>query len=105
MTNFGKIDTFELCGMRFDKWYHCDIQYSHEKKAELYKNHEEYPCFQHFYEAQYSCSDQLFDFMLELAYARRQNQTNLYEKYNRDLTTIPTIYDTPDVNNRIKLTY
>ena len=47
----------------------------------------------------------MFEFLLELAYTRDINDIDVNKIDRTDLTTIPTIYDTPDVNNRIKLTY
>lgn len=71
MAYFAKEDFFELCGYRFSKWYKCDIFYS-DQKEEFAKNNQEYPCFGLFYDSQYACSDQMFDYLLELSYARRK---------------------------------
>ena len=35
------------------------------------KDHKQYPCFKEFYEAQYACSDDIFEFMMELSYAKQ----------------------------------
>ncbi len=39
------------------------------------KNYKAYPCYRQFYEATYACDDTMFDFLLELAYAKRANDT------------------------------
>ena len=36
-------------------------------------NFKSYPCYREFYEAQFSCSDDLFEFMMELSFQKRQS--------------------------------
>ena len=45
-----------------------DDRHKYDYKENDFKN---YPCFREFYEAQYSCSDDLFEFMMELSYAKQ----------------------------------
>lgn len=58
-----------------------------------------------FYDAQYACSDHLFDYLLELSYVRRLNNTVSSKLTNAELMMMPTIYDSPDKHNRQKLSY
>ncbi len=62
-TNFQRQDYFELCAFKFDKWFECDAYHDGTQKNYAAKN-QDYPCYKHFYEAQYACSDQLFDYLL-----------------------------------------
>lgn len=97
-------DYYDLCSFRFEKWFQCDMVY-YDKKIDFAKAKKPYPCFEKFYEAQYSCSDDMFDFLLELSYVRRINDIN-YDKFlNFELFRTPTIYDHPDETERIKYTY
>jgi hypothetical protein len=105
MGNYAKQDYYELCAYRFDKWHECDSGYSFKDKIKMAENYQDYPCFDMFYEAQHSCSDQIFDFMLELSASRMSKNINIRRTFNRELTSMPLIYDAPDVNNRTKLTY
>lgn len=74
-------------------------------KIEIAKQKKEYPCHQQFYEAQFACADDTFEFMLELAYYRQLNGMT-YEKFlNNELFTPATIYDTPDPHARLNYTY
>jgi hypothetical protein len=45
-----------------------DERHKFDYKVKDFKN---YPCFREFYEANYACSDDLFEFMMELSYAKR----------------------------------
>ena len=97
-------DTYDLCTLRFSKWFQCDMTY-YNKKIDFYKQKRPYPCFSQFYEAQYACSDDLFDFLLELAYFRHINHITPEKFNNLELFTKTTVYDTPDATRRIKYTY
>ena len=105
MGNYSKQDWYELCAYRFDRWDNCDMKFSTEDKIELSDKHIDYPCFDMFYEAQYACNDQIFDFMMELSVSRRQKGIDIRKTFNKELFTRPTIWDAEDDNNRIKLTY
>jgi hypothetical protein len=47
----------------------------------------------------------MFDFLMELAYCKRANQTLEYNRYNHEMGRFPTIYDSPKNAERIKKTY
>ena len=99
-----KEDYYVLCAYKFDKWFKCDMTY-YNQKIEFAKKKEDYPCLDHYYEAQFACADDTFEFMLELAYYRKMNNMN-YEKFENDeLYTFATYYDTPEPHSRIKYTY
>ncbi len=90
--------------MRFERWFRCDLVFYDEKykyegvtEDKKYRN---YPCYRHFYEAQYACTDDFFDFLMELAYAKRANDTFEEDWSNRELTATPTVYDTPNKAGR-----
>jgi hypothetical protein len=97
-------DYYDLCCLRFAKWFHCDMTY-YDSKVEFAKKKQTYPCYQYFYEAQFACSDDLFDFLLELSYFRNINNITEDKVLNNELTTNPNVYDTPDASARIKYTY
>lgn len=105
MGNYSKQDYYELCAYRFDRWDDCDMRFSGEDKIQMAERHEEYPCFDMFYEAQHACNDQLFDFMMELSVSRREKGVRIRETFNRELFSKPTIWDAKDDNDRIKMTY
>lgn len=48
------------------------------------KNFKHYPCYREFYEAQYSCIEDAFEYLLELAFARRATDTFEAEYQNAD---------------------
>lgn len=60
---------------------------------------EHYPCFRQFYEAAYTCNDDLFDFMLELHYARTVDEFDPSET-NHELMFGAKRYDNPDPNRK-----
>jgi hypothetical protein len=97
-------DYYDLCCLRFSKWFKCDMTYYHSK-IDFAKQKKPYPCYQFFYEAQYACSDNMFDFLLELAYFRNINDITEASVFSQELTSNPTIYDSPDESARIKYTY
>jgi len=47
----------------------------------------------------------MFDFLMELAYVKRANDTFDEEHANHEMKLIPTIYDTPKEAERKTLTY
>lgn len=77
----------------------------YDSKIDFAKKKEPYPCYQYFYESQYSCSDDMFDFLLELAYFRNINNITEEKILNYELATNPNVYDTPDQSARLKYTY
>lgn len=109
-TNYLKEDYFDLCALRFDKWDRCDFVYYDERSTKYdhvkdYKNYKHYPCYREFYEAQYACSDDLFDFLMELAHQKRANGVTDYEVMNHEIKRFPTIYDSPKRTEKRTLTY
>ncbi|CAD8081137.1 unnamed protein product [Paramecium sonneborni] len=101
-------DYFTLCALRFQKWFDCD-QAEHFKmdktEADYLKRAKVYPCYAMFYEAAYACTDDMFDFLMELAYTRRSNRTFEYNHFQHEMRRPPTVYDSPKNAERIKKTY
>mmetsp|Transcript_23032 Transcript_23032/g.19995 ORF Transcript_23032/g.19995 Transcript_23032/m.19995 type:complete len:183 (+) Transcript_23032:174-722(+) len=102
-------DYYNLCALRFERWHRCDLAY-YDKRDQYdwskdQKNYKHYPCFRHFYEAQYACTDDMFDFLQELAFVKRANQTFEEDWSNREIQAFPTIYDTPNKAGRKTYTY
>jgi hypothetical protein len=97
-------DYYDLCALRFSKWYKCDMTY-YDSKIDFAKKKTPYPCYQYFYEAQYACSDDMFDFLLELAYFRNINNITEEKILQYELTATPNVYDTPETTNRVKYSY
>ena len=64
-----------------------------------------YPCYRQFYEAQYACTDDMFEFLMELAYAKQASDNFEDDWRNNDLSNNPTIYDTPNKAKRKTYTY
>lgn len=64
-----------------------------------------YPCFRHFYETQYACTDDMFDFLMELTYAKQANDTFEDDWRNTEIQAYPTIYDTPNKSKRKTYSY
>jgi hypothetical protein len=82
----------------------------HDKRGEYDWNTDQskikhYPCYRQFYEAQYACSDDLFDFLLELNYAKKANDTFTADWANMEIKAFPTVYDTPQKADRKTKTY
>lgn len=100
MQTYSQQDYYMLCGLRFEKWFRCDLIY-HDKKATKFEyqkdqtQYKAYPCYREFYEANYACQDDMFDFLMELAYARRANDTWEGDHSNIELQLQPTRYDSP----------
>jgi len=95
--------------LRFERWYRCDEvyydkrdQYDYNPDQSKYKH---YPCYRHFYEAQYACTDDFFDFLMELAYAKQASDTFEGDWSQREIRAFPTIYDTPNKADRKTYTY
>ena len=97
--------------MRFEKWNRCDLKFGDMKLPYLQKKRprandpDEYPCFNEFYEAQYACSDDLFDFLMELHYAKKVNDFQPEDIWNIEMKRIPTYFDTPDHGDERTYTY
>ena len=102
--HFMREDYYDLCCLRFSKWFQCDMTY-YDSKIDFAAKKKPYPCYQYFYEAQFGCSDDMFDFLLELSYFRNINNITEEKVFNHELTTNPNIYDHPDESARIKYTY
>merc|ERR1711976_446626 len=102
-TNMARIDYYELCALRFDRWYRCDLMYSDLKHTQFdYKDKKpgnKYPCYREWYEAGYTCNDDLFDFMMELHYAKMLKVQNPYNT-NAELQQHATRWDAPDINRK-----
>lgn len=92
--------------MRFEKWFNCDSKFS-DVRAKNYdfvadqRNYKNYPCFREFYEANYACSDDYMEFLMELAYAKSANDFNIADKSNVEIRSGPTTFDNPDLNRKV----
>ncbi|EAS07366.4 hypothetical protein TTHERM_00568030 (macronuclear) [Tetrahymena thermophila SB210] len=103
-------DYYMLCGLRFERWFRCDLVYHDQRHTKFdqvknQKNYKTYPCYREYYEAQYACQDDMFDFLMELAYARRAADNFESDFASHELTTLPTFYDTPKAAERKTYTY
>ncbi|KAM3133713.1 hypothetical protein pb186bvf_014122 [Paramecium bursaria] len=101
-------DHFTLCSLRFQKWFECDQaeHFKMDKTDDDYlKRMKAYPCYPLFYEAAYSCTDDMLDFLMELAYAKRANRTFEYNHWQTEMSRFPTSYDSPKNAERHKKTY
>lgn len=108
-TFYSMPDYYMMCAMRFEKWWRCDMVYYDERdkydlnaKIGTSKN---YPCFREFYETTYACADDIFKYLIELAYAKRANDFFEGDVSNNEITSFPTVYDTPKGPERITYTY
>eukprot|EP01017_Pseudomicrothorax_dubius_P031369 TRINITY_DN3999_c0_g1_i4.p1 TRINITY_DN3999_c0_g1~~TRINITY_DN3999_c0_g1_i4.p1 ORF type:complete len:251 (-),score=72.47 TRINITY_DN3999_c0_g1_i4:112-864(-) len=109
-TNFIRQDYYDLCALRFEKWWKCDSVYNdlREKKydyREDQENFQSYPCYREFYETTYACMDDMFDFLMELQHAKQADDFFLEDRSNHELTLFPTKYDRPDAAKNDTLTY
>eukprot|EP01015_Nassula_variabilis_P022769 TRINITY_DN420_c0_g1_i2.p2 TRINITY_DN420_c0_g1~~TRINITY_DN420_c0_g1_i2.p2 ORF type:complete len:158 (+),score=26.54 TRINITY_DN420_c0_g1_i2:75-548(+) len=108
-TNVVKQDYFDLCCLRFDRYLKCDqVFYDQRGKFDYVsdvKTYKNYPCYREFYEAQYACADDTFDYLMELVYLKRANDTFSDDHANWEISTIPSTYDTPDKTARKVKTY
>ena len=111
-TDFLHVDFFELCTLRFEKWSECDMKFSKYRTTMFDRNRHNlgdksklYPCFREFYEASYACNDDVFDFLMELNYMRKANRFNMKSVSNAEMRRRPTIYDSPEENDRRTYTY
>lgn len=100
-----------LCGLRFERWFRCDLVY-HDLRTTKFdqvknqkKNYKTYPCYREYYEAQYACQDDMFDFLMELAYIRRANDTFEGDHSSHEISILPTFYDTPKAAEKRSYTY
>ena len=105
----AKVDYYELCALRFEKWYMCDLTYNDLQHKQFSYNNKhkngneklgnQYPCYKEWYEAGYTCNDDLFDFMMELHYAKilkGQNPYNTAAEFNYSAKR----WDAPDMNRK-----
>ncbi len=69
------------------------------------KNAKTYPCYKEFYETSYACQDDLFDFLMEIAYAKRAANFHEGDHFNIELKMFPTVFDTPKKAERRTYTY
>jgi len=106
-TQMSHIDYYELCALRFEKWYKCDLKYGElkhhqfdytEKTKDGLKANA-YPCFREWYEAGYTCNDDLFDFMMELHYAKMNKRFDPADSHH-ELMHSPKKWDNPDENKK-----
>lgn len=109
-TNFIHADFYDLCAMRFEKWWRCDMVYYDQRDTKYdyrvdQENYKAYPCFREFYEANYACQDDLFDFLMELHYAKQANDWFPEDAHNYEMMLFPTTYDAPKPGNNEVLTY
>jgi len=102
-------DYYNICALRYEKWWKCDMnfydirhKYDYNLDQSKYKH---YPCYRYFYEAQYACTDDYFDFLMELHYAKQANDTFMEDRPGQELNTFPTVYDTPGKIDRKTYTY
>jgi hypothetical protein len=102
-TNMTRIDYYELCALRFDRWYRCDLVHGDLKHNQFdfkdKKPGNKYPCFREWYEAGYTCNDDLFDFMMELAYAKSSINFDPQDT-GVELGFPAKRYDNPDQNRK-----
>jgi hypothetical protein len=103
-------DYYMLCAMRFERWWRCDqvyyddrvVKYDH---APLIGKSKKYPCYREYYEAIYACADDIFKYLIELAYNKRANNFFEGDYSNKEILSLPTVYDTPKAPERITYTY
>jgi hypothetical protein len=108
-TNAVFLDYYNLCALRFEKWWGCDMVY-HDIRHKYDYNLDQtkwksYPCFRYFYEAQYACTDDYFDFLMELAYAKTASDKFMADHSNAEIAAFPTVFDTPKKIDRKTYTY
>eukprot|EP01016_Furgasonia_blochmanni_P012987 TRINITY_DN1654_c0_g1_i11.p1 TRINITY_DN1654_c0_g1~~TRINITY_DN1654_c0_g1_i11.p1 ORF type:complete len:251 (-),score=91.35 TRINITY_DN1654_c0_g1_i11:225-977(-) len=108
-TLFIRADYFDLCALRFEKWHRCDMAFYDIRNKFDYnmdqKNYKSYPCYRDFYEATYACQDDIFDFLMELAFAKKANDTFVEDHQNWETRLLPTVWDTPNKAEKKVLTY
>ena len=102
--NYMHQDYFELCAVRFDRFSTCDLMFS-DKRIDFAKRGEEYPCYKYFYEAQFSCSDDMILFLMEAHFYRQMHNLDPKKFLNNELDTPPSVFDSIDVTSRAKLSY
>ncbi len=65
------------------------------------RNYKNYPCFREWYEANYACTDDYMDFLMELAFAKSASDFRIEDRSNVEIKTAPTAYDNPDLNRKV----
>ncbi|EGR31120.1 hypothetical protein IMG5_117630 [Ichthyophthirius multifiliis] len=107
---FSYQDHYMLCALRFERFFRCDQVFwdlrskDFDQKADP-KQYKAYPCYRMYYETVYSCQDDMFDFLMELAYHRRANDVLEEDHANYELSLLPTFYDTPKKAEKRTYTY
>ena len=93
------------CCLRFEKWHNCDMKFSDYRKGPDgvidQRNFKNYPCYREFYEANYACSDDYMDFLMELSYSKNAKDFHMSDISNTELTIPPSAYDNPDLNRKV----
>lgn len=69
------------------------------------KNYKNYPCYREFYEAQFACQDDLFDFLMELSYSRITNDMFEEDVAQHEVNRFPTVYDSPRRDEKRTMSY
>ena len=108
-------DYYIMCAMRFEKWFKCDQVYYQDRTSEYDYNPDrglksqdrqhEYPCFREWYEASYSCADNILKYLIELAYAKRANHFWQEHTSSVEIRSFPTVFDSPNEPERTTYTY
>ena len=97
--------------MRYEMWHRCDLEHGHNYIKQIRqgtpKKGEEwvYPCFENYYEAIASCNDDWFDFLNELHYYRTASNIHEEDFWNKEISTPPTTYDSPEHADQRTYTY
>jgi hypothetical protein len=108
-------DYYIMCAMRFEKWFKCDSVYYEDRSTSYDRNpdrglknlklHEFYPCYKDWYEATYSCADNILKYLVELAYAKRSHDFYQADTSSVEIRSFPTVFDSPNEPERVTYTY
>ncbi len=108
-------DYYIMCAMRFEKWFKCDSVYYEDRSTAYDRNpdrglknlklHEFYPCYKDWYEATYSCADNILKYLVELAYAKRSHDFYQEDTSSVEIRSFPTVFDSPNEPERLTYTY
>lgn len=98
------------CALRFERWYRCDFVYNdirdkYDLNIDYNAKPKKYPCFKHFYEANYACADDTFEFLLEVAYSKKSYDLSEGDWSNREIQAFSTVYDTVHKTDRKTYSY
>lgn len=112
---YGMTDYYIMCAMRFEKWFKCDSVYYDDRSTEFDRNpergirnlklHEFYPCYKEWYEATYSCADNILKYLVELAYSKRAHDFFQEDTSSVEIRSFPTVFDSPSAPERVTYTY